>query len=496
MNLKDEKMKQYDEEKMLAANAAVQYVKDNMILGVGSGTTVKYFIDALAEKVSAGLKIKAVPTSKETRKLCEKAGIECISNDSVPVKIDLTVDGADEFDLQLNLIKGGGGCLLWEKIIASVSNFEIIIVDSSKKTDILGKKFHLPVEVIPYAIDAVQDKLKNISVQSVLRITESGKPFITDEGNYILDCDTGEILNVESFYQALQNITGIVENGLFIHMTDMVIEGNGDKVNIYKAKSPIITDEKQRKTFELLDLKVSEFRDNGAVPVIEMDLDLTTFIPYERTVLALRAAGDKYQIAEFKNPVFDLLPGYTREAWVNFISRNKLTEKYPSLRWMGEKDGKDGDSVYASFHTAFWNTDYLEYDTLTKGLSNYIRRMQKMGAIVVFVSGRWKEEQIEPTKYVLKKGGLEDIPLMIGNPRHDGENPISDSQIKALHQEEIRKKYGMPVAIIDDRKENREAVCAANPKCEMLSISCSISGFTFDEETSGALLGISNFILN
>lgn len=488
-------MNHYDEEKRLAANAAVEYVKDGMIIGVGSGTTVKYFIDALAVKVSNGLKIKAVPTSRQTRKLCESVGIECISDDAaVPARINLTVDGADEFDLQLNMIKGGGGCLLWEKIVASVSDFEIIIVDSSKKTDILGKKFQLPVEVIPYAVNAVQNKLENISIQSVLRTTESGNLFITDEGNYILDCNVGEILNIENLLHTLQQITGIVENGLFVHMADIIIEGCGDKINKYNSINPIITYEKQRNTFEMIDKKVSEIRQIGAVPVIEMDLDLTTFNPYERTVLALRAAGDKYQISEFKNPAFDLLPGYTREAWINFISRNKL--KYPSLRWMGEKDGKDGDSVYSAFHTTFWNTDYLKYDTLTKGLLEYIRRMQKMGAVVVLVSGRWKEEQIEPTKYVLKKGGLEDIPLMIGNPNHDGENPISDAQIKAMHQAEIREKYGMPAVIIDDRKENRDAICKANPKCNMLSIGCSVAGFTYDEEISGALLGISNFIQN
>jgi anthranilate phosphoribosyltransferase len=161
---------------------------------------------------------------------------------------------------------------------------------------------------------------------------------------------------------------------------------------------------------------------------------------------------------------------------------------------MGEKDGKDGDSVYSAFHTAFWNTDYLRYDTLTPGLSKFIRRLQKAGAVVVFVSGRWKEEQIEPTRYVLKKEGLEDVPLLIGNPGHDTENPISDSQIKALHQAEIKEKYGVPAVFIDDRKENRDAVCAANPECTMLSVGCAISGFTFDEETTGVSLGISSFM--
>jgi ribose 5-phosphate isomerase len=487
-------MGQYDAEKKIAANEAVKYVKDNMILGVGSGTTVKYFIDALSERVKDGLNIKAVPTSKETRRLCEAGGIECMPDKAVPTKIDLTVDGADEFDLKLNMIKGGGGCLLWEKIVASVSEFEIIIVDSSKKTDILGKKFHLPVEVIPYAVDAVQNRLGCMSVPSVLRTDESGQPFITDEGNYILDCNTGEIPDIEGFLRTLQQITGIVENGLFVRMADIIIEGSGDKINKYTSMSPVITDTKQKDTFEAIDRQVHEFRQSGAVPVVELDLDLTTFVPYERTVLALRAAGDKYQIPEFQNPAFDLVPGYTREAWVNFISRNKLPDKYPSLRWMGEKDGKDGDSVYSAFHTAFWNTDYLRYDTLTPGLSKFIRRLQKAGAVVVFVSGRWKEEQIEPTRYVLKKEGLEDVPLLIGNPGHDTENPISDSQIKALHQAEIKEKYGVPAVFIDDRKENRDAVCAANPECTMLSVGCAISGFTFDEETTGVSLGISSFM--
>lgn len=483
----------YDKEKQLAAKAAVEYVKDNMILGVGSGTTVKYFIDALSEKVKNGLKIKAVPTSKETRKLCEEGGIECFSEKAVPEKIDLTIDGADEFDAKLNMIKGGGGCLLWEKIVASVSESEIIIVDSSKKTDILGKKFHLPIEVIPYAVDAVQKKLEDMSITSVVRTTKTGDIFITDEGNYILDCNTGEILDIEGLLRDLQEITGVVENGLFVQMADIVIEGNGDTINKYSAISPIITQNKQKNTLESIDEKVAEYREKGIVPVIELDLDLTTFVPYERTILALRAAGERYDISEFKNPVFDLLPGYTREAWINFISRNKLVEKYPSLRWIGEKDGKDGDSVYSIFHTTFWKTDYLKYDTLTSGLADFIRKMQKKGAVVVFVSGRWKEEQVEPTKYVLKKGKLKDVPLLIGNPRHDGENPISDSQIKALHQAEIREKYGMPAVIIDDRKENREAVCEANPECEMLSVGCSISGFSFDEETSGIEFAISNF---
>lgn len=485
-------MDRYDEEKKIAAHAAAAYVTDNMVLGVGSGTTVKYFIDELAEKVKSGLKVTAVPTSKTTRQLCENYGIACIDG-AVPEHIDLTVDGADEFDPCLNLIKGGGGCLLWEKIVASASEREIIIADSRKKTDMLGSGFRLPVEVIPYALNTVQSRLESIFVSAEVRKAQDGSFFVTDEGNYILDCETGGICNVEALAQTLSAMPGVVEHGLFIHMASMVLEGRNGAVYKYTAQNPVITETKQKSTFEQINETVQEYRANGAVPVIELDLDLTTFVPAGRTVLALKAAGEKYKIKEFVSPAFDLLPGYTREAWANFISRNKLAEKYPALRWMGEKDGKDGDSVYSAFHTAFWNTEYLKYDTLTAGLAEFVEKMQKIGAVVVFVSGRWKEEQIAPTKKVLEKGGLGNLPLLIGNPRHDGENPISDSEVKALHQPEIREKYGVPAVVIDDRKENRDAICTANPNSKMLSVGCAISGFTFDEETTGVEWSISDF---
>ena len=489
-------MDQYEQEKKNAAGAAVEYVQDGMLLGVGSGTTVKYFIDFLAEKVKAGIQVQVVPTSDQTRKLCEEHGIPMYQGECVPEQIDLTVDGADQFDSQLNLIKGGGGCLLWEKIVASASLCEIIIADSRKRTACLGDGFSLPIEVIPYALTHVRSMLKKMGISAELRVMESKKPFITDEGNYILDCSTGALKDAVGLAASLSQITGVVEHGLFIGLTDMVIEAKGEEVNTYFAKSPIITSERQKKTFAAIDAKIQQCRDKGEIPVIEMDLDLTTFVTMERTILALQHAGETYDIPEFKNPTFALLPGYTREAWVNFISRYRLVEKYPALRWMGEKDGKDGDSVYSAFHSFFWKTELLALDTLTAGLPEFIRRMQEKGAVTVFVSGRWKEEQTEPTRAVLKKGGLEDIPLFIGNPRHDGQNPISDSQIKALHQPEIREKYGVPAVFIDDRKDNRQAVCDANPGIKMLSVGCSIPGFTFDEETTGVEYAISDFMDN
>lgn len=487
-------MIRHDDEKDLAAREAVRYVEDGMVLGVGSGTTMKFFIEHLGERVKEGLKVRAVPTSKETRTRCLEWNIPLYEGDTVPPRIDLTVDGADEFDSQLNLIKGGGGDLLWEKIVAAASEREIIITDSSKRVSVLGETFPLPVEVIRYASDNVRRELEKLGIPAKLRMTDEGAPFLTDENNYILDCSTGGTGNAEQLSDTLSRMTGVVEHGLFIGLADLVIEGNDGKINTFEAQNPVIHKAVQKKTLEVIMKKVKDCRRKGEIPVVELDLDLTTFVPQKRTIEGLKAAGEKYQIPEFLDPVFDLLPGYTREAWVNFISRNRLPEKYPNLRWLGEKDGKAGaESVYSAFHTRFWETQLLSLDTLTRGLPQFIHSLQKAGAVVVFVSGRWKEEQIGPTREVMRRGGIDDVPLLIGNPHHDGKNPVSDSEIKAIHQKEIREKYGVPAVFIDDRMSNRDAVIAANSGIEMLSVGCAIPGFTFDQETAGIEWKLSTF---
>lgn len=486
-------MDRYEEEKQLAASAAVGYVKNNMILGVGSGSTVQYFIEALGERVQAGLHVLAVPTSVKSEQLCELHGIPVCKNNTAEPVIDLTVDGADEFDPQLNLIKGGGGALLREKIVASASIREIIIADSRKKVETLGQTFPLPIEVLPYAISSVLHKIKAHNMTACLRLLETGDPCLTDQGNYILDCKTGPIRDLHYLSDLFNQMAGVVEHGIFMDMADMVIMGNQGAIETYEAHNPVIPKEVQRKTLRKIEEKIQICRSKGEVPVIELDLDLTTFVTRERTLEGLHYAGKKYGIEEFVTPSFGLLPGYTREAWIHFISHYHLTQRYPKLRWMGEKDGKDGDSVYPAFHTQFWKTEFLHLDTLTPGLSEFITRMQKSEAVVVFVSGRWKEEQILPTLEVLKKGGLETIPLLIGNPMHDGANPISDSEIKAIHQTEICRKYGVPAVIIDDRQSNRNAVIQTNPDSEILGIGCAIPGFTYDQETTGIEWKISTF---
>lgn len=236
-------MNRYEEEKRLAAKEAVRYVTEGMLLGVGSGTTMRYFVEVLGARVSDGLKIRAVPTSEETRQLCREWKIPLYEGSTVPERIDLTVDGADEFDSQLNMIKGGGGDLLWEKIVASASDREIIIVDSRKKVAELGTTFHLPVEVVPYASGNVGRALAGKGIPAEIRKNQDGTPFLTDEKNYILDCATGGIGDAQKLASELDHITGVVEHGLFIQMADLVIEGNEGKVLTYDSVNRVISRE-------------------------------------------------------------------------------------------------------------------------------------------------------------------------------------------------------------------------------------------------------------
>lgn len=212
-------------EKELAAKEAVKLVKDNQIVGLGTGSTAYYVVKEIGKLVADGLNIKAIPTSNKTGELAQGLGITLVDINTVD-HIDITIDGADEFNRDLVLIKGGGGALLKEKIVASITTREIIIADSSKKVEQLGK-FPLPVEVIPFASNYVQRKLSELNGVGKLRIKE-GKPFITDEGNYILDTDFGFITDPVALSNELNKIEGIVCHGLFIGLAERVIMGVGD----------------------------------------------------------------------------------------------------------------------------------------------------------------------------------------------------------------------------------------------------------------------------
>ncbi|MBV4358649.1 ribose-5-phosphate isomerase RpiA [Pinibacter aurantiacus] len=223
-------MDQKELEKELAAKEAVKAVKQNQIVGLGTGSTAKYVIIELGKMVKDGLKIQCIPTSNKTAELATSYNIPLVDINMVD-HIDVTIDGADEFTKEKMLIKGGGGALLREKIVASLSREEIIIADASKKVDKLGK-FTLPIEVIPFALNYVQLQLTALQGKGKLRQLD-GKPFLTDQQNYIVDADFGLIDNPPALAEKLNQIEGLVAHGLFIGLATRVIMGIGDSVQVF-----------------------------------------------------------------------------------------------------------------------------------------------------------------------------------------------------------------------------------------------------------------------
>jgi ribose 5-phosphate isomerase A len=210
--------------KQLVGEKATEYIKDGMILGLGTGSTAYFAIMKIGEMVKNGLKIKGVPTSKQTEELALSLDIPLLEIADV-TKIDVTIDGADEYDPQKQLIKGGGGALLREKIIASITDFYIIIADQSKQSEVLGS-FALPVEVTPFAKEITLMQLKNLGCSPIFR-EKDGKLFVTDNQNYIADCKFSSIENPIELNQKLNLISGVVENGLFVNMANIIITEDG-----------------------------------------------------------------------------------------------------------------------------------------------------------------------------------------------------------------------------------------------------------------------------
>ena len=214
-------------EKQRSAEAAVEYVKDGMIVGLGTGSTTKFAVKKLGEKVRDGLAIRGIPTSDITKKQAEEEGIPLIDF-SETMYIDLTIDGADEIDADLNMIKGGGAALLREKIVASASREVIIIVSSEKFVHQLGS-FPLPVEVIPFGWQVIFKQLETLGGSPDLRLKQ-GQALRTDQGNYIIDCQFSQIIDAVQLEQLLNMIPGVVENGLFTGLCSRMIMADGDKI--------------------------------------------------------------------------------------------------------------------------------------------------------------------------------------------------------------------------------------------------------------------------
>lgn len=221
-----------DQEKEAAARASLRFVRAGNIVGLGTGSTAAYAVRFLGQQVQAGLKIRGIPTSVQTKELATNLGIPLTTLDEFP-QIDVTIDGADEFDPQLNLIKGGGGALLREKIIASASRQLVIIADSSKQVSVLGK-FPLPVEVIPFAQPLVAKRIAALGATVKLRQDKNGNPFTTDEGHRILDCTFGQIPDPPALARELKAMPGVVEHGLFIDLATVVLMAKGENVTEFR----------------------------------------------------------------------------------------------------------------------------------------------------------------------------------------------------------------------------------------------------------------------
>lgn len=222
-----------DVAKFAAAKQASTYVESGMKVGLGTGSTAAWLVKCLGDRVrDEGLNIVGVPTSGRTAELAREVGIQVIALDEARW-LDLTIDGADEYDSELNLIKGGGGALLQEKIVATASDRMIVIADATKKVGTLGA-FPLPVEVIGFGMGTtrmlLEEMLEGLDVmgnKAVLRMRD-GTPFVTDEGNHILDLHLGRIGNARQLSLILNQVPGVVENGLFIDICDVIVTGHGD----------------------------------------------------------------------------------------------------------------------------------------------------------------------------------------------------------------------------------------------------------------------------
>lgn len=231
-------MKKQDELKQKAAHRAVEAIESGMIVGLGTGSTTSFAVIRIAERIKSGglANIFGIPTSIRTEKLARELGIPLATLDEQP-EINVTIDGADEVDPELNLIKGGGGALLREKVVAQASCTNIIIVDESKLSDCLGTHWALPVEVIPFAAKTEANFLQSLGAAVSMRRDEERQPYTTDQHNYILDANFGPISDPAALAHRLNRRAGIIEHGLFLGLAGEVIVAAEDGIRHLHRKN-------------------------------------------------------------------------------------------------------------------------------------------------------------------------------------------------------------------------------------------------------------------
>ncbi len=220
--------KQPDAVLKAVAQRALRFVNDGNVVGLGTGRAATAFVEALGERVRRGLRIRGVPTSSTTAALARDCGIALVGLDEIDT-IDVTVDGADEVDPNLDLIKGYGGALVMEKVVAAASRTEIILVGSEKLVPVLGHRGRLPVEVIPFAGGFCRRRLATLGCQAEVRLVD-GRPFVSDSGNRILDCAVEPLRSPQQMEESIRAIPGVVGTGLFLGMADVVLVGEGTSV--------------------------------------------------------------------------------------------------------------------------------------------------------------------------------------------------------------------------------------------------------------------------
>jgi ribose 5-phosphate isomerase A len=224
-----------DAQKMRAADYALRFIRSGQVVGLGTGTTAAFAIEGIARLVGEGLQITGVPTSIKAERLARKLGIPIVELNEVE-RVDLTIDGADQVDPELNMIKGGGGALTREKLVAIASEQRVILVDQSKLVARLGRSLCVPVEVLPFGWRLTARFLAGLGCIPRLR-EDGGSPFETDNRNYILDCDFGDIADASYLEKQIKQVPGVVESGLFIGLADVLIIGFDDSVEVRRRPS-------------------------------------------------------------------------------------------------------------------------------------------------------------------------------------------------------------------------------------------------------------------